>query len=867
MLDESSPEKSVPHKASPSSPSNERNEDPDEDLKRLLDEEGKKTGLNLSMLAPQLRALRERMKPLMREPESQEPSRKVKPSSDPPKHTIEDLTDQLREHHEAAKTATRPAFGGRNDYQQREANHLASNFDDAHEKIRDLENRMSAFFELRERLAPKIESHFAGYLADQPEKKRWLSALEYKRVSAETFKKYHENLDQAKDNYLNYKGKNPDKQLDIADFFERWARRHENLLTYHEETLRPFKDQADDFVLGNPANAKHLEQLNKASARHQYAMCVNRKHRWNWPINKLYDVLNSYDYWYAWATDEQFYKGSSLRLDPAKYPKYARQTKKLYDDFKYQVLGNNFQDASPRVLASFARQDPYPPYQRSYRSPSIAGYTFEPEKFLAVRPELTGIPTVMNTLHHVEQYFLNSHEVIDFKAPPPPPPPPGSKDLFATHRQGSVSRSNGPHSLELVRTLTFPETDELNVTVSDDGEYFALRAKGKDAEDTSTSFVKLFDTRTGDEHGTLHGDINGVEKITIAPGGKQVATLRKLSDPKSQASLASVWEFDSGNKLADIQLRGVQPSDFTELTFDKTGKALLIADSEALKALSVWSAESGQLLASSPVGPVSDSRRPNDCWAVANDYLAFRLQDQVIYTTITRRNPIATALLAKGAHGMSNFCAVALSSTGVLATIDQVPGGVHFVDPVGKAQAHSPPIFQRAPSDFLFRFSPISRALVVASDAETFVVEPDKGKIRAKLPFPIHPEFFAASNDSSLLFATQDKGRYFVIETQTGKQRASIPGDPKAAYRLSPGGKKVCAFSRDGEVRLYDATTGEMSEKFMLSKEKATKQFFFTKDARKLLARTRTENGHELTLWNLEEFFRRSDDVGDSPLH
>src|SRR5262249_30383826 len=135
----------VPKETPPGRPSGtqEQEQQPEDDLNRLLDEEGKKTGLDLSGLEPEIRVAREAMQSV-RTPEPPEPSR-VKPAPGPSNSTDDfDYLDKLKEYHEASKTLTQRAFGARTDSQQLEANRLASNFDDAHDKIRDLENRMKA---------------------------------------------------------------------------------------------------------------------------------------------------------------------------------------------------------------------------------------------------------------------------------------------------------------------------------------------------------------------------------------------------------------------------------------------------------------------------------------------------------------------------------------------------------------------------------------------------------------------------------------------------------------------------------------------------------------------------------------------------
>jgi len=70
-------------------------------------------------------------------------------------------------------------------------------------------------------------------------------------------------------------------------------------------------------------------------ARHSYAMTFDRPaNRYNWAWADILEPYVSYDYWWRWATDAGWYRGSDVRLDPAKFPKDAAGTRKLWREFR-----------------------------------------------------------------------------------------------------------------------------------------------------------------------------------------------------------------------------------------------------------------------------------------------------------------------------------------------------------------------------------------------------------------------------------------------------------------------------------------------------------------------------------------------------
>lgn len=77
-----------------------------------------------------------------------------------------------------------------------------------------------------------------------------------------------------------------------------------------------------------------VAERRKLLARHAYAMSFDgAASSYNWALTDIFEPYVSYDYWWRWATDAQWYSGSTLRLDPVKFPKEAPGTRELWGNF------------------------------------------------------------------------------------------------------------------------------------------------------------------------------------------------------------------------------------------------------------------------------------------------------------------------------------------------------------------------------------------------------------------------------------------------------------------------------------------------------------------------------------------------------
>jgi len=144
--------------------------------------------------------------------------------------------------------------------------------------------------------------------------------------------------------------------------------------------------------------------------------------KWTWPATELFSVCASFDYWYTWATDARWYKGSNLRLDPAKYPKDAPQTRELWQEFT-GIISENFSCGIGTPLTDI---DDYVPFGDSKIGWSLAALHRLSKNPAAFEEKLgTGSPAVSDGYYRVDglaAHFLTPTMATDLRAEPPPLP-------------------------------------------------------------------------------------------------------------------------------------------------------------------------------------------------------------------------------------------------------------------------------------------------------------------------------------------------------------------------------------------------------------------------------------------------------------
>lgn len=145
--------------------------------------------------------------------------------------------------------------------------------------------------------------------------------------------------------------------------------------------------------------------------------------KWTWPATELFSVCASFDYWYTWATDARWYKGSTLRLDPAKYPKDAPQTKELWQEFT-AIIHENFSCGIGTPLSS--DMDDYVPFGDAKIGWSLSALHRLSKNPSAFEEKLgTGSPQIDDGYYRVDglaAHFLTPNLATELRAEPPPLP-------------------------------------------------------------------------------------------------------------------------------------------------------------------------------------------------------------------------------------------------------------------------------------------------------------------------------------------------------------------------------------------------------------------------------------------------------------
>ncbi|NOT01216.1 MAG: hypothetical protein HOP29_11375 [Phycisphaerales bacterium] len=147
--------------------------------------------------------------------------------------------------------------------------------------------------------------------------------------------------------------------------------------------------------------------------------------RWTWCVTDVFAACASFEYWYAWATDERWYKGSSLRLDPERYPHDAPESRALWKDFKeivlqglYCPLGNPRPEFDPKM-------NPFSNYEKEHRWTlfSLRRLSRNPDEYAeAFQRERRVKEGNYPSYDSLATYFVTPTEARALKAEPAPLP-------------------------------------------------------------------------------------------------------------------------------------------------------------------------------------------------------------------------------------------------------------------------------------------------------------------------------------------------------------------------------------------------------------------------------------------------------------
>jgi hypothetical protein len=146
----------------------------------------------------------------------------------------------------------------------------------------------------------------------------------------------------------------------------------------------------------------------RVEGRHSYAMSFNGSaNKFNWAVADLLEPYISYEYWWRWATDVDWYRGSDARLDPEKFPEDAAATKKLWKEFRHVV------DSEERLTPQCIRV-------------ALSGRNTH----LSVRNGAAEGISADQIWTYWESNFLSSEKAKSVGYRPPPPPDPQTARLL-----------------------------------------------------------------------------------------------------------------------------------------------------------------------------------------------------------------------------------------------------------------------------------------------------------------------------------------------------------------------------------------------------------------------------------------------------
>jgi WD40 repeat protein/serine/threonine protein kinase len=354
---------------------------------------------------------------------------------------------------------------------------------------------------------------------------------------------------------------------------------------------------------------------------------------------------------------------------------------------------------------------------------------------------------------------------------------PDSRSVAASYGfQEAVVRLWDVANGELKGTFDVPAADADHVAFSPDGKFLAVGGAAGGAAGSAT----VWDLATGKVQRTFPKTYGQLHGLDFSPDSKSLAAAHLFS--------ATAWDVATGKEQYTLEA-GARLQTFLSIRYSPDGGRLATGNTDGVVRL--WEAGSGRpltplslhgaLLSHNPVAFSGDGHFLAACGQY-NTILVWELD-------AARRNPVHKI------HQYPVYCAASAPDGKWVATAADTRGFAHLAV-VGWA----PP------------------------GAELKVWDPATGAVRQTLKYPLPlVNSLAVSPDGLRLAAAggaalegvdaggRGPGQIVVWDVGTGQEQLAIKTDsgPFASVAFSPDGSRLLSICSSGEIRVYDAKTGD----------------------------------------------------------
>jgi WD40 repeat protein len=332
------------------------------------------------------------------------------------------------------------------------------------------------------------------------------------------------------------------------------------------------------------------------------------------------------------------------------------------------------------------------------------------------------------------------------------------------------------------------------VAFSPDGKWLATAGDDKTA--------KVWDAMTGKELLTLSGHDGRISGLAFSPDGKRLATA-------ADDGTAKVWDVHSGQQVITLYRTGESSN---AIAFDTKGARLVTGYGDGVA--KVWDAATGSVLItlSGEASPVWDVAFSSDGTrvATANDDGTARMWDvspaggPEWFTLVPQGGPVLDITYGPDGRHLATAC-------GFYVKVWNAASGKELSTLSGQADR-----------TFRVAFSPDGSRLATRGDDQTTRVwDAATGKVLLALPTPLLPSGtvdpsgtvnhgVAFSPDGKRLATSGRDGNMRIWDASTGKTLITLPGQAGTIYSVafSPDGARLVTGSA-ATAQLWDAATGK----------------------------------------------------------